>query len=330
MNPVLITPAFVATQTDSGDPTTLGPDAWNAARLIGGGTVGDLIARDPSSPTGASWQAPAVRASPILAFDFSSTTTPPPTSSQVRFNAATPTATTALYVRFVTSDGMDAYWVLRNLAVGALVTIQDKNDHTVYAQFKVTNAAIDQGSHIEIPVAWVQNLGAFVNNQAILLLASSPASGGGLVKLASFAPPTPVPLPAATTPNDQAVLWTFALPANTLGVNGDLLYLAAYGQFETAGSGISRQLDLNVGAFFVDKVQSNGGQEGFFIDAYITRSGPAAQTAIARTIGPGVVSRPKVGTVDLTVGQTVTVTAAHESTPPGPALTLWSVLLWKF
>lgn len=58
-DPVIIAPAFVSTIPDTGDATKLGPTAWNAARLVSGGTPGDLVARDPASPTGASWFTPA-------------------------------------------------------------------------------------------------------------------------------------------------------------------------------------------------------------------------------------------------------------------------------
>jgi hypothetical protein len=59
MNPVIITPAFVSTQPDTGEIAKLGPDAWNAPRRLSGGSPGDLIVADPTSLSGASWTPPA-------------------------------------------------------------------------------------------------------------------------------------------------------------------------------------------------------------------------------------------------------------------------------
>jgi hypothetical protein len=61
---VVVAPAFVSTFPDSGDTTKFGPNAWNAGRLFSGGTVGQVLVRDPASATGASW-------SPVPAPDLS-------------------------------------------------------------------------------------------------------------------------------------------------------------------------------------------------------------------------------------------------------------------
>lgn len=56
MTDVLVTPAYLPTQPDSGDTTRFGPTAWKAPRLFGGGAAGDAIVRDAASATGASWR----------------------------------------------------------------------------------------------------------------------------------------------------------------------------------------------------------------------------------------------------------------------------------
>lgn len=58
-DPVLIKPAWVSPYPDSGDPTKFGPAAWNAPRVLDGGTPGQVAVRDPASPSGASWVTPS-------------------------------------------------------------------------------------------------------------------------------------------------------------------------------------------------------------------------------------------------------------------------------
>jgi hypothetical protein len=52
---VLVKPAFQSTFPDTGDPTSFGPSAWNAARMFNGGNDGDVPVRDSLAATGASW-----------------------------------------------------------------------------------------------------------------------------------------------------------------------------------------------------------------------------------------------------------------------------------
>lgn len=55
MTDVLVKPAFQSTFPDTGDPTTFGPTAWNAARLFSAGADGQSVIRDAAAATGASW-----------------------------------------------------------------------------------------------------------------------------------------------------------------------------------------------------------------------------------------------------------------------------------
>jgi Right handed beta helix region len=58
MSDVLIKPAFQSTYPDTGDTTKFGPDAWNAARLVSGGSLGDALYRDSNAAHGASFLSP--------------------------------------------------------------------------------------------------------------------------------------------------------------------------------------------------------------------------------------------------------------------------------
>lgn len=123
------------------------------------------------------------------AYDFSTTTTAPPSSSQVRLDAPFPyTAVTKIWFRLIDADGVDVYRSLMAMPVGATLYVQDKNDHLVFVQVQTLGSALDNTTHIEIPVAWVANGTALANQPA---------------RCAVFLPtaaPTPTPTPPAPMP----------------------------------------------------------------------------------------------------------------------------------
>jgi len=108
----------------------------------------------------------------IFPYDFSDQIVAPPTSSQVRINAAAPySAATKIWVRLIANDGRDVYYGLMGTDVGTTVRIQDKNDHTIAATFTVTGPPVDQTTYVEWPVVWVATSGAALfNNQAVLVI----------------------------------------------------------------------------------------------------------------------------------------------------------------
>lgn len=121
-------------------------------------------------------------------FDFSAANTEPPTSNQIRFNAIAPTAVTAIYVRYFTTDGIDAYHALMRITPGTVLFLQDRNDHTAFATFVTTGPPIDHpSSYATFPVVWQANGGTpLSNNQAIEFVyedarasTAPPAAGGG-------------------------------------------------------------------------------------------------------------------------------------------------------
>lgn len=126
-----------------------------------------------------------------LAFDFSTATTPPPTSSQIRLNAAHPyDLVTLLWARPFTTTGIDVRVVLLATPAGATLYLQDKNESARFGRFTTAGAAVDQTDYIEFPVIWTANGETLLNNQAVELAIITEAvlpptpSGPGLVTLA--------------------------------------------------------------------------------------------------------------------------------------------------
>jgi hypothetical protein len=119
-----------------------------------------------------------------LSYDFSAALTAPPTSNQVRFDAAYPyTAVQAVWCRPVTTDGIDVTNALLAILPGSTVYVQDKNDHTAYVLFVTTGPAVEHLTYVELPVTWTSNGPTVLgNNQAIEVVTQPPA--------AAAAPPT--------------------------------------------------------------------------------------------------------------------------------------------
>src|SRR5262245_6579666 len=116
-------------------------------------------------------------------YDFSTTLTEPPTSTQIRFNAAHPyTAVTKVWIRSVNNAGVDMEAALLIIPIGATVYVQDKNDHTLYAKFQTTADPVLETGYVELTVSWVANGGALLNNQAVGVVTAGggTAAGGGV------------------------------------------------------------------------------------------------------------------------------------------------------
>lgn len=125
----------------------------------------------------------------IFYYDFSSAIVEPPTSSQVRLDVAPPyNAASRVWVRNLTSDGLDAFYGLQAIDVGSTIVIQDKNEHARSVRFRVVGAAVEKADYFEIPVSWLDTgTLPLANNQAIAFGLYEPAA------------PTPEP-PEPTVP----------------------------------------------------------------------------------------------------------------------------------
>jgi hypothetical protein len=85
-------------------------------------------------------------------YQWSSSTTEPPTGSQIRGDADILTGIQKLWVRYLTTDGADAFFALMASAAGWTLWLQDKDDHTRGARYVQTGPPIDKGGYVELPV----------------------------------------------------------------------------------------------------------------------------------------------------------------------------------
>jgi hypothetical protein len=89
-----------------------------------------------------------------VAFEYqlSSSTSEPPTGSQVRLNGSQ-SAATLMWVRNEASNGLDASQVLRHLGDGDLIVLQDWDDSTLNQHYFATGPATQKIDYVEVPIA---------------------------------------------------------------------------------------------------------------------------------------------------------------------------------
>ena len=106
-----------------------------SARLLGRATAGagaveEITLGDNLYLTGTTLSA-ASRNSAFVNYSYSTATTAPPGTDQIRFDAGAPyTAVTKVWIRTITADGQDVYRGLLIVPTGSTILVQDKNDHT--------------------------------------------------------------------------------------------------------------------------------------------------------------------------------------------------------
>jgi hypothetical protein len=145
------------------------------------GTNGHVLTLASGAPV---WQAAPTGGGAVGAWDWSTTTTSPATSNQMRLNVAHPyTTATTLWVRYVTTGGTDARIALLLTKPDQTLHIQDKNDSNLYVRLRVTAAPTDDAANgqVVLPVAWISNGNALLNNQNVLMVIGAAPS-------ASFTP----------------------------------------------------------------------------------------------------------------------------------------------
>lgn len=139
------------------------------------GPPGPAGPEGPAGPQGA----PGASSS-TYAYTLSTSATPPPTAGQIRSDGATAATSTVLYLSYKVSGGNDVAPLLRAVTVDDRITTQDRSDSSQYAEFVVTQDAIDFPAelYVAVPVAYVAGTGVGKNNQAVALFHSMVGAQG--------------------------------------------------------------------------------------------------------------------------------------------------------
>lgn len=95
-------------------------------------------------------------------WEFNNTLVPPPTTGRVRFDSATLSTVTNLYIHQTSDEAVDAGYFFSTLTVGDQVFIQSKSDATRWMRAKVRLAPTDNGAWWTIPVTVFQDSGVMI------------------------------------------------------------------------------------------------------------------------------------------------------------------------
>lgn len=165
------------------------------------GTVSGMLAHGGLTPT--------TNVSPIfgsfLLFSYNNTPTEPPTGNQIRFNAATLSQVTKVWIAYTTTDGTDNYQALTRIPYGGTLLVQEKSTHLDAVLFSILAPAIDKGGYVEVPVAYQQHTGTLAAAQVIVAVFNP----GAQVSLTPVlmqqlpAPPPPEPEPKAAADAEE-------------------------------------------------------------------------------------------------------------------------------
>ena len=163
------TPGDAWVTTDTGHvwfwDETETPGRWEDGGALQGpagpqGPQGIQGAVGPQGPPGAS--------ATLFTYTFSATAAEPPAANQVRFNAAWAAgynAVTKIWFADVNADGFDDRSILLQTQIGQRIYVQDKNDHALYGDFKVTAAPVGKSGYVEMTVVWLANGGQLNGGQ---------------------------------------------------------------------------------------------------------------------------------------------------------------------
>jgi hypothetical protein len=200
--------------------------ARGAVPTPGGTSTGRFLMDDGT------WTVPpstSSSASGVFPFMYSTTTTEPPTGSQIRGNNATFTSSTKLWIMETTTDGLDVTVGLGRIKTGFQVYVQDYSSSARYALFNVTADATDKGTYWEVTVALASSLGTVpAGKVAVQTLSSAQAS-----KVFSTTTPAPgiTPGSAGATTAFLRGDATWATPSTTPGASTITPAMMANGDF---------------------------------------------------------------------------------------------------
>jgi hypothetical protein len=100
--------------------------------------------------------------------------TPPPPASNLRWNQASQTTATLLYLNHIDDSGDDVERILEQCATGSTVLVQDRDQSANFQNFVLTGPAVNTtGSYVTFPVSFVNGGGTgltgFSQNHRLLI-----------------------------------------------------------------------------------------------------------------------------------------------------------------
>ncbi len=106
----------------------------------------------------------------LINYSYSVNLASPPSSNQIRFNAAFPyTGVTKVFFDNQSADNQDLHVIMLRILPGSKMYVQKKNDHLQSATFRVIGPPINHTTWIEFDVAHVAHGNAIGGGQVVLV-----------------------------------------------------------------------------------------------------------------------------------------------------------------
>jgi hypothetical protein len=142
----------------AGSPDTAAQVLAKLVTVDGTGSTldADLLDGQDSSyyATAASVAAIGIGGLSTAEYTYSTTTTTPPSTGQLRGNSTTQSAITAFYLHETNAVGVDITNALKIIAGGVKILVQDKTNSANVQYYVTSSAAVDNGAYFTIPVTW--------------------------------------------------------------------------------------------------------------------------------------------------------------------------------
>ena len=146
--------------------TAAGARSWEDEKVVPtGGSEGQIIVKQSATEQDALWQDIPLAFSSSWAFD-SATADADPGTGQFRLNAATQATTTALYINYTNSNGINLKEILESAPVGMRFVVYEQQDSNRGALYRITAKMVDKTTYGDLAVAFVdQGTGEFRNGR---------------------------------------------------------------------------------------------------------------------------------------------------------------------
>ena len=132
------------------------------------GATGATGSNGSTGPTGATGQ--NGQSVSFYNYKASNNTTPPPSSQHIRWNNATQSSATILYVSHINNDGTDVEVFLSLIQSGSKIILQDAGNSTNYQNWTVNgNITVVPNSYVSIPISNYSGTYSFPNNHNMIL-----------------------------------------------------------------------------------------------------------------------------------------------------------------
>lgn len=172
-----------------------GPTGPAGPGVAAGGTTGQVLGKASAVDYATQWIDPPAGGGGVVTGDydyiFNATTSAPPAAGNVRFNSATYTAVTTVWVHRDDRTGNDRRTPLLLHRTNDLMQLEDKDNADTNVRFRLTADPVDSGTYVTFAVVWVQGAGGALPTGQISVYFGSAAGGGGTVDVLWTGPEAP-------------------------------------------------------------------------------------------------------------------------------------------